>query len=156
MKADGAKHFQPEPDGALRSFLRHPPGTGGHNACHHEEATTQGARRDVGHQRHCLTDEGNAAVFVIVGHCTGECLGIRAALRGTRFEAIECLCESVQFAEGRCEDKVAKDTRRRHDYGSQFISHTFQDELRTLGIESSPSLVRQPRATGASSDSSAR
>jgi hypothetical protein len=27
----------------------------------------------------CLTDEGNAAVFVVVDHCTGECLGVRAA-----------------------------------------------------------------------------
>jgi hypothetical protein len=30
----------------------------------------------------CLTDEGNAAVFVVVDHCTGECLGVRAARRG--------------------------------------------------------------------------
>jgi hypothetical protein len=36
----------------------------------------------------CLTDVGNAAVFVVVNHCTGECLGVRAARRGTRFEAI--------------------------------------------------------------------
>jgi len=35
----------------------------------------------------CLTDEGNAAVFVVIDHCTGECLGVRAARRGTRFEA---------------------------------------------------------------------
>jgi len=27
----------------------------------------------------CLTDEGNAAVFVVIDHCTGECLGVRAA-----------------------------------------------------------------------------
>jgi putative transposase len=36
----------------------------------------------------CLTDEGNAAVFVVVDHCTGECLGVRAARRGTRFETL--------------------------------------------------------------------
>jgi transposase InsO family protein len=39
----------------------------------------------------CLTDEGDAAVFVVIDHCTGECLGVRAARRGTRFGAIECL-----------------------------------------------------------------
>ena len=32
----------------------------------------------------CLTDEGNATVFVLVDHCTGECLGVRAAPRGAR------------------------------------------------------------------------
>lgn len=30
----------------------------------------------------CVPDEGNATVFVFVDHCTGACLGVRAALRG--------------------------------------------------------------------------
>jgi transposase InsO family protein len=96
----------------------------------------------------CLTDEGNAAVFVVVDHCTGECLGVRAALRGTRYEAIECLREAVHFAKGRYDIGVAAGTKLRHDHGSQFISHAFQDELKTLGIESSPSFVRQPEGNG--------
>jgi transposase InsO family protein len=96
----------------------------------------------------CLTDEGNAAVFVVVDHCTGECLGVRAAMRGTRFEAIECLREAVYFAKGRYDIGVAAGTKLRHDHGSQFISHAFQDELKTLGIESSPSFVRQPEGNG--------
>ena len=96
----------------------------------------------------CLTDEGNATVFVLVDHCTGECLGVRAALRGTRFEAIECLREAVWATRGHYEVGIAQGTRLRHDHGSQFISHAFQDELRTLGIESSPSFVRQPEGNG--------
>jgi transposase InsO family protein len=36
----------------------------------------------------------------------------------------------------------------RHDHGSQFISHAFQDERKTLGVESSPSFVRQPEGNG--------
>jgi hypothetical protein len=48
----------------------------------------------------CLTDEGNATVFVLVDHCTGECLGVRAALRGTRFEAIECVGNTAPAQEG--------------------------------------------------------
>ena len=96
----------------------------------------------------CLTDEAIAAVFVVVYHCTGECLGVRAARRGTRFEAIECLREAIHFTKGRYEDKIAEGTKLRHDHGSQFISHAFQDELRTLGIESSPSFVRQPEGNG--------
>jgi putative transposase len=96
----------------------------------------------------CLTDEGNAAVFVVVDHGTGECLGVYAARRGTRFEAIECLREAIHSAKGRYEDKIAKGTKLRHGHGSQFISHDFQDELKTLGIESSPSFVRQPESNG--------
>jgi transposase InsO family protein len=37
----------------------------------------------------CVTEEGNTTVLVLIDHCAGECLGVRAALRGTRFEAIE-------------------------------------------------------------------
>ena len=95
----------------------------------------------------CLTDEGNAAVFVVIDHCTGECLGVRAARRGTRLEAVECLREAIHFTKGRYEDKIAEGTKLRHDHGSQFISHAFQDELKTLGIESSPSFVRQPEGS---------
>lgn len=36
----------------------------------------------------------------------------------------------------------------RHDHGSQFISNAFQDELKTVGIEFSPSFVRQPQGNG--------
>lgn len=96
----------------------------------------------------CLTDEGNATVFAVVDHCTGECLGVRAALRGTRFEAIECLREAIHLTKGRYDTNIAEGTALRHDHGSQFISHAFQDELKTLGIESSPSFVRQPEGNG--------
>jgi len=96
----------------------------------------------------CLTAEGNATVFVVVDHCTGECLGARAALRGTRFEAIECLRQAIHATKGRYEVDVALGTSLRHDHGSQFISHAFQDELKTVGIASSPSFVRQPEGNG--------
>jgi putative transposase len=96
----------------------------------------------------CLADEGNATVFVLVDHCTGECLGVRAALRGTRFEAIECLREAVWATRGQYEVGIAAGVSLRHDHGSQFISHAFQDEFRTLGIASSPSFVRQPEGNG--------
>jgi putative transposase len=96
----------------------------------------------------CLTDEGNAAVFVVVDHCTDECLGVRAALRGTRYEAIECLREAVDFPMGQYDIGVAAGTKLRDDHGSKFISHAFQDELNTLGIDSSQSFVRQPEGNG--------
>ena len=96
----------------------------------------------------CMTDEGNATVFVLVDHCTGELLGVRAALCGTRFEAIECLREAIWATKGRYDVGVAHGVSLRHDHGSPFVSHAFQDELRTVGIASSPSFVRQPEGNG--------
>ena len=96
----------------------------------------------------CLTAEGNAAVFVVIDHCTGECLGAHAARRGTRFEAIECLRQAIWATKGHYEVGIAAGTSLRHDHGSQFISNAFQDELKTVGIESSPSFVRQPEGNG--------
>jgi transposase InsO family protein len=36
----------------------------------------------------------------------------------------------------------------RHDHGSQYMSDYFQDELRFLGIVSSPAFVREPEGNG--------
>jgi transposase InsO family protein len=96
----------------------------------------------------CLTDEGNAAVFVVVDHCTGECLGVRATLRGTRYDALDCPREADHLTRGRYEDKIAKDTKLRHEHGSQFVLHAFHYRPRTLGKESSPSFLRQPEGNG--------
>ena len=40
--------------------------------------------------------EGAAFVFVAVDHCTAECIGLHAAKRGTRFEALEPLRQGVR------------------------------------------------------------
>jgi transposase InsO family protein len=99
-----------------------------------------------------LTGEGNATVFILVDHCTGECLGIHAARRGNRFEALEPLHQAVRSSLGSYRERAAagRDLKLRHDHGSQFVSHVFQDELRFLGIESSPSYVREPEGNGCS------
>jgi transposase InsO family protein len=96
----------------------------------------------------CLTDEGNATVFALVDDCTGECLRVRAALWGTRFEAIDCLREAVWAASGHDEVGIAAGVSLRQDHGSQFICHAVQDELETPAIESSPPFVRQPEVNG--------
>lgn len=96
----------------------------------------------------CLTDEGQATVFVSVDHCTGECIGIHAARPGTRFEALEPLRQGVRerFADYR--EGIATGLSLRHDHGSQFVSDAFQDELIFLGVESSPAFVREPEGNG--------
>ena len=48
----------------------------------------RGPRCDVGHGHRPRCGSDAAFVFVAVDHCTTECIGLHAAKRGTRFEAL--------------------------------------------------------------------
>jgi len=92
--------------------------------------------------------DGRTRVFVAVDHCSGECVGSHAARSGNRFEALEPVRQGVLRHFGRIEQGAAKGLSLRHDHGSNYMSGDFQDEIRFLGIESSPSFVRQPEGNG--------
>jgi putative transposase len=93
--------------------------------------------------------EGLASVFFAVDHCTGECIGIHVAPKGgTRFDALEVIRQGVREQFGEFDGGVAEGLSLRHDHGTQFTAHAFQDEIRFLGIESSPSFVRAPEGNG--------
>ena len=47
-------------------------------------------------------------VFVAVDHCTTECIGLHAAKRGTRFEALEPIRQGVRERFGAIGDGVAR------------------------------------------------
>jgi putative transposase len=94
------------------------------------------------------TGEGQAAVFVAVDHCSAECVGIHAAHRATRFEALEPIRQGVRCHFGGFAGGVAGGLSVRHDHGSQYMAHDFQRELRFLGIASSPAFVRAPEGNG--------
>jgi putative transposase len=94
--------------------------------------------------------DGNATIFIVVDHCTAECLGIHAAKRGDRFEALEAIRQAVRTTQGAYGAGVAAGLKLRHDHGSQFVSDVYQKEIAFLGIESSPSFVRQPEGNGCS------
>jgi putative transposase len=94
------------------------------------------------------TDEGTAHVFVAVDHCTCECVGIHAAKGGNRFEALEPIRQAVRQFFGGFQEGVAVGLSVRHDHGSQYMADDFQKELSFLGIESSPSFVREPQGNG--------
>jgi putative transposase len=97
----------------------------------------------------CLTRrEGTATVFVVVDQCATECIGIHAARPGTRFEAVEPLRQGVRASFGAYTEGIAMGLQARHDHGSQYGSGSFQDELRFLGIASSPAFVREPEGNG--------
>ena len=93
-------------------------------------------------------EEGTVTVFAAVDHCTAECVGIHAAKRATRFEALEPIRQGVRERFGAYCKQVARGLVIRHDHGSQYISDAFQQELHFLGIASSPSFVRSPEGNG--------
>ncbi len=95
-----------------------------------------------------ITGEGQVAVFVAVDHCSAECVGIHAAQRATRFEALEPIRQGVRRSFGGFAQGIASGLSLRHDHGSQYLSDAFQGELAFLGIESSPAFVRAPEGNG--------
>jgi putative transposase len=92
--------------------------------------------------------EGKARVFVAVDHCSGECVGNHAAGSGNRFEALEPIRQGVLRHFGAIGRGVAEGLALRHDHGSNYMSRDFQDEIRFLGAESSPSFVHEPEGNG--------
>jgi len=95
-----------------------------------------------------LLDGQQATIFGIYDHCTCELLGIHAALKADRFEAIVPLHQACRASFGGVGKAIAAGLKLRHDNGSQFISRAFQAELRFLGMDSSPSFVRAPEGNG--------
>jgi putative transposase len=73
-----------------------------------------------------MTGEGQASIFVTVDHCSTECVGIHAARRATRFEALEPLRQGVRVCFGAFAEGVAGGLKLRHDHGSQFVADDYQ------------------------------
>ena len=69
-----------------------------------------------------ITGEGQVAVFVAVDHYSAECVGIHAARRATRFEALEPIRQGVRRCFGAFAKEIARGLAVRHDHGSQYMS----------------------------------
>jgi putative transposase len=93
-------------------------------------------------------EDGQVAIFIAVDHYSAACVGIHAAKQGTRFEALEPIRQGVRTAFGTFGQDIAQGLMLRHDHGSHYMSHVFQEELRFLGITSSPAFVREPEGNG--------
>jgi putative transposase len=94
------------------------------------------------------TEDGQVCVFVAVGHCTSECIGLHASLSGNRFEALEPTRQGVREQFGGFDEGIAARLAIRHDHGSAYMSDDFQQERTFLGMTSSPSFVREPEGNG--------
>jgi transposase InsO family protein len=93
-------------------------------------------------------EDGQVAVFIAIDHATADLVGVHAAKRATRYEALEPVRQGIRHCFGVIEADVARGLAVRHDHGSQYLSDAFQNELAFLGIESSPSFVRAPEGNG--------
>ena len=93
-------------------------------------------------------DDGAVTVFAAIDHCTADCVGIHAAKRATRFEALDPIRQGLKEYFAGFHADAAAGLRLRHDHGSQFMSDDFQNEIRFLGIVSSPAFVREPEGNG--------
>jgi transposase InsO family protein len=74
-------------------------------------------------------EEGVASVFIAIDHCTCECVGIHASKTANRFEALEPIRQGVREHFGAFEKSIA-------------------EGLSLLGVQSSPSFVREPEGNG--------
>ena len=93
-------------------------------------------------------EEGQAYVFIGVDHCIFECTGIHASKKGDRFQALEPIRQGVRDHFGGYDPNIAEGLKIRHDHGPAYMADDFQDELNFLGIEPSPSFVREPEGNG--------
>ena len=62
-----------------------------------------------------ITGEGQVAVFIAIDHCSAECVGIHAAQRATRFEALEPIRQGVRDHFGGFARNIARGLAVRHD-----------------------------------------
>lgn len=87
-------------------------------------------------------------VYAVVDHCTQECLGFHVAGDADRYSTFEAVKMAVENVRGNVKESIAFRTILRHDCGSSYLSDYFQNEVRYLGLKSSPAFVRQPQGNG--------
>ena len=95
-----------------------------------------------------LASGARVHVFVTVDHCNSECIGVHAAFGANRWEALEPVRQGVGRHFGPASADVAAGLKLRHDHGSNYMAEDFQREIAFLGMEASPSFVRQPEGNG--------
>jgi transposase InsO family protein len=92
--------------------------------------------------------DGKVTVFAAADDCTAGYVGIHVVKRAARFEAVEPLRQGLRERFGASGPQAAAGLRIRYDYGSQYMSGHFQQEVRFPGMESSPPFGREPEGDG--------
>lgn len=92
--------------------------------------------------------DGWCWLFTAVDHHTSEIVGHYVTKRGDRFAALEAVNRGVRRIFGAVAKDAAHGLVLRHDHGSQYTARDFQAGLAFVGIQSSPSYVREPQGNG--------
>jgi len=92
--------------------------------------------------------DGWCWVFIAIDHCTLEIMGWHAAEKGDRWAALEPIRQGVRRRWQGFAADLAAGLKVRHDWGTQYTSRDFQNELKFLGIESSAAYVSEPETNG--------
>ena len=100
--------------------------------------------------------EGPAFVFVAVDHCTAECIGLHAAKRGTRFEALEPIRQGIRERFGGIGEGVARGCGCVTTTGRTTWPTIFNRRSRSSASKVPRASCGSPKATASRSASSAR
>jgi transposase InsO family protein len=95
-----------------------------------------------------LANGARVHVFYTVDHNNAECIGVHSAFDANRWEALEPARQGVRRHFGPAEPDVAGGPTLRHDRESNYMANDFRYKIAVLGIEASPSLVKQPKGNG--------
>jgi transposase InsO family protein len=92
--------------------------------------------------------DGWCWIFLAIDHFDDFVVGHHVAKIGDRFAALEPIRQGLTQAFGRFEQGVAAGLTYRADWGTQYTSHTFRNEVRFTGGVLSPSFVGEPQCNG--------
>jgi putative transposase len=98
--------------------------------------------------RFFTAQDGWCWLFTAVDHHTSEIVGHYVTKRGDRFAALEAVNRGVRQVFGAIAKDAAAGLVLRHDHGSQYTARDFQAGLAFVGMQSSPSYVREPQGNG--------
>lgn len=76
------------------------------------------------------------------------CVAVHADKSANRFASLEPVHQGVREHFGAIGKDVAAGLELRHDHGPNDMSDDFQEQIVLLGIEASPSFVREPEGDG--------
>ena len=92
--------------------------------------------------------EGWVWVFVAVEHWNAECVGWHVCKQGTRYAALEPICQGLMAAAGSVGSDAGRGLSLRMDHGTQYLSDHFLNQLRYWGILPSFAFIEQPQTNG--------
>lgn len=93
-------------------------------------------------------EQGWVWIFAAVEHWNAECVGWHVAKVGSRYAALEPIAMGLKNIYGSIEGATARGLSLRSDYGTQYTSEAFREQVRWWGIQMSYAFVAEPQTNG--------